>query len=545
MSHTTHNEILFEGWLQKRGHVVKSWRTRWFVVKGNTFTYYKDSADAAISAKFKGAQILRGVRFVKGEMIAQTMSNKTFNLRHHVACDTPWEEVSHAFEKAVGITTQTIRRASSDQMASDDPTDQAATHVEMGLDFVRAGLIPQAIYNFNEAVRLDPASADAFQHLGSAQFCLGDYQAALKSFEMAKSRNPRSRDILVNHATLLYLTGYLDAAKDAFRNIERDDSQADKKDPDVHNNLGTIYAGLGELDEAVNHFQVAMQHSEFELPSYNSTHFKALLNLGRTLLMKGDTTQATQCFQKCIRYDDQSSDALIGMGEALLATGSAAEAEESFEKALKHEPSNEEAQDHLAKIAASKRASQNAALRKSRRDSRRKMRRELFSNSDSEADDSASVRSFSGGGGGGGGGGGKDNGAPNGTSITNHTDSEAGSGNDSEYEPPIRQALVLPPDPHDPLENLARTNLLRANSSRLSDAMSPGGRGGARVGFRGTTLRGGSRGGGIDTGGGGGGSEGGVGGRSGFVTTTNLDLETAEGRPKTGDVPGKRSSSTM
>jgi len=29
------------GWLTKRGHKVKNWKRRWFVLRGNTLTYYK------------------------------------------------------------------------------------------------------------------------------------------------------------------------------------------------------------------------------------------------------------------------------------------------------------------------------------------------------------------------------------------------------------------------------------------------------------------------------------------------------------------------
>lgn len=276
--------------------------------------------------------------------------------------------------------------------------------------------------------------------------------------------------------------------------------------------------------------QVAMQHSEFELPSYNSTHFKALLNLGGTLLMKGDETQATQCFQKCIRYDDQSSDALIAMAEMLVAKGSITEAEETFQKVLKHDPSNEQAQDHLAKIATSKRATQNAALRKSRRDSRRKMRAQFFSNSDSEASDSFVGKSRT-----------HSSMTPGGASLA--SESEAGSGTESEFEPMVPRSL--PPDPHDPLENLARANIARSNSSRLSEVVSPGGRGGSRVGFR-SASRGGSRGGATSPDG----SRGAAFGAVGFVTTTNLDLDegvspTTAGQNPPKVVRGTRMSSTM
>jgi len=30
-----------EGDLKKQGHVVKNWKTRWFILKGNDFFYFK------------------------------------------------------------------------------------------------------------------------------------------------------------------------------------------------------------------------------------------------------------------------------------------------------------------------------------------------------------------------------------------------------------------------------------------------------------------------------------------------------------------------
>ena len=280
-----------------------------------------------------------------------------------------------------------------------------------------------------------------------------------------------------------------------------------------------------------------------KLPPSPAVSYCLPLSTTRLSLLPNPHPQATQCFQKCIRYDDQSSDALIAMGELLLSTGSSNEAEETFQKVLKHDPSNESAQDHLAKIAAKKRVSQNAALRKSRRDSRRKMRRDFFSNSDSEAEDSVGGKSRT------------HSGIPGGASLA--SESEAGSGTESEFEavgqnsefeaPRNSVRRALPPDPHDPLENLARANLARATSSRLSEAMSPGGRSGARVGFRSMPLRNGSRGGATSPEGGRG--AGGGGGGGGFVTTTNLDLDdevasTTTKKPLV-KVKGKRMSSTM
>jgi hypothetical protein len=29
------------GWLTKRGHKIKNWKRRWFVLRGNTLNYYK------------------------------------------------------------------------------------------------------------------------------------------------------------------------------------------------------------------------------------------------------------------------------------------------------------------------------------------------------------------------------------------------------------------------------------------------------------------------------------------------------------------------
>ena len=36
-----------EGYLSKRGHLVKNWKKRWFRLKNDTLYYFKDKTDAA------------------------------------------------------------------------------------------------------------------------------------------------------------------------------------------------------------------------------------------------------------------------------------------------------------------------------------------------------------------------------------------------------------------------------------------------------------------------------------------------------------------
>ncbi len=43
MEYRTYSEILKEGWLFKEGHIVKSWKQRWFVLKNTCLSYYKSN----------------------------------------------------------------------------------------------------------------------------------------------------------------------------------------------------------------------------------------------------------------------------------------------------------------------------------------------------------------------------------------------------------------------------------------------------------------------------------------------------------------------
>ena len=36
------DEILKEGFMVKRGHVVKNWKLRWFVLRASNLSYYKN-----------------------------------------------------------------------------------------------------------------------------------------------------------------------------------------------------------------------------------------------------------------------------------------------------------------------------------------------------------------------------------------------------------------------------------------------------------------------------------------------------------------------
>ena len=65
-------------------------------------------------------------------------------------------------------------------------------HSQMGRILTQAHRLPEAIEEFNQALRFDLAKADAHNDLGVAYFQLGDYEKSAEQFSEAVKIDPGS-----------------------------------------------------------------------------------------------------------------------------------------------------------------------------------------------------------------------------------------------------------------------------------------------------------------------------------------------------------------
>src|SRR5271157_2720966 len=81
----------------------------------------------------------------------------------------------------------------------------------------------QAIQNFNEAIRVNPKSAGAFNGRGVEYFAKGDYGQAIQDFSEAVRLNPNTPRALLNRGLAhLYAGHFSDAQQDFSRNLQFD-----------------------------------------------------------------------------------------------------------------------------------------------------------------------------------------------------------------------------------------------------------------------------------------------------------------------------------
>ena len=105
---------------------------------------------------------------------------------------------------------------------------------------------------------------------------------------------------------------------------------------ETYYNLGNALLQQGRVNEAIGHFQQALQIR----PDYADAHF----NLGVAQVRQGNVDEAIAHFQKALQIQPDDTQARLALGNALLQQGHVGDALDHFQKAVQVEPDNLEAQ---------------------------------------------------------------------------------------------------------------------------------------------------------------------------------------------------------
>ncbi len=114
----------------------------------------------------------------------------------------------------------------------------------------------------------------------------------------------------------------------------------------AHNNLGNALIKKGSVDEAIAHYQRALQITPDSAEAHN--------NLGNALIRKGSVDEAIAHYQKALQITPDSAEAHYNLGNALLQKGKVDEAITHFQKALQINPDYAEAHYNLGNVLLQK-----------------------------------------------------------------------------------------------------------------------------------------------------------------------------------------------
>jgi tetratricopeptide (TPR) repeat protein len=155
----------------------------------------------------------------------------------------------------------------------------------------------RAIAEYNEAIRLDPTLAAAFDARGDAYYYKGEYDRAIADYSEAIRLDPK-------YAAAYSDRGLAYAKKGSYERAIADLSDAIRLAPNsarYFNLRGYVYYSKGDYSKATSDYKEAVRKS----PSNAGYH----LNLGTALFESQDEDAAISSFEEAIRLDPDNKDA--------------------------------------------------------------------------------------------------------------------------------------------------------------------------------------------------------------------------------------------
>ncbi len=217
-------------------------------------------------------------------------------------------------------------------------------HNALGFALLQSGRVPEAIAEFDEAIRLDPSYAGAWANRGVARLKQGDAQSAVEQMEKALALSPYEFDAELYYylGSALFETGKHESARERFGQA----LQMRPVYPEAMCSLGNSLRALGRLPEA----EVALRAALRDAPNYAV----AWANMGVVLSELNRLDDAAGAYERALKSQEGSeSDPVfkaqlhVRLGRLQKRLGRPEAARENFAAALKIAPDDPEAREEL------------------------------------------------------------------------------------------------------------------------------------------------------------------------------------------------------
>jgi tetratricopeptide (TPR) repeat protein len=187
------------------------------------------------------------------------------------------------------------------------------------------GTYNEAIQNYDEAIRLNPKSAEAFLFRGRAHEYLSNYTQAMEDYSQAvelQSANPEAFNGL---GRIALKQGDLSKAIANFGHS----LQFDPNNAEAYLGLGDSYAGINQPDSAIGAYRNAI--------SIKPGAPEAFQRLGTALARQGKYAEAIESYTDAIRLNPELATVYLNRGEAQEASGKISLALSDYELAAKND----------------------------------------------------------------------------------------------------------------------------------------------------------------------------------------------------------------
>ncbi len=205
----------------------------------------------------------------------------------------------------------------------------------LGCKLVEEKRLPEAMEQFERAIRSNPKYADAHCNLGLALDQSNRSLEAVSHCEEALRLKPVYPEAHQNLGIALAHLGRLEEAIEHYRKALEQRPYY----PEAENSLGSALVQTGRPEEAIEHFQKALDLK----PDFADAQF----NLGVTLTLFGRFQEAIEHYRQAIALNPDDPDNYYVLGVALLKTGRAGEAIGYFQQALRFKPGYPEVYNDL------------------------------------------------------------------------------------------------------------------------------------------------------------------------------------------------------